>query len=90
MPLPPTGGRVVSAAYDAAGNRLGAAGVTPGWNVGGHTTTRLQITGTPIAAGSIAVTDTLIFNADINADGTVTFGIDPLSGCKSHNGGAIC
>ena len=51
---------------------------------------RFLLTGTPIAKGSITTQDTLIFNAQLNTDGTVAFAIDPNSGCKTHKGGAIC
>lgn len=85
IPLPTATGKVVQSAYDTSGNL-----VTSAWDVSGHGTNVLSVTGTPIARGSITTDDKLIFNATLNADGTVAFAIDPASGCKTHKGGAIC
>jgi type IV pilus assembly protein PilA len=84
IPLPTAAGRVVQSAYTA-----GAYDPTK-WSVSGHTTNTLQMTGVPQATGGITAADTLIFNALLNADGTVSFSIDGTSGCKQHSGGSIC
>lgn len=84
IPLPTANGKVVQAAY------TGGAYDDTKWPVTGHGTRQLKITGVPIAGGSITAADTLIFNANLNDDGTVAFAIDGTSGCKTHKGGAIC
>lgn len=85
IPLPTAGGKVVQSAYDNAG-----VIDTNKWNVSGHGTTVLQVTGFPKPGGSIVSGDTIVFNAVLNTDGTVAFAIDGNSGCKTHKGGAIC
>lgn len=50
----------------------------------------LNIQITPQAQGGVLATDTLKAIATIRTDGTVSFEIDPTSGCKTHAGGAIC
>ena len=76
IPLPQTAGKVVPAAA--------------GFVVTGGASNTLVITVTPLVNGSIKATDTLIFNALLNADSTASFSIAAASGCKSHTGGAIC
>ncbi|WIT11258.1 prepilin-type N-terminal cleavage/methylation domain-containing protein [Paucibacter sediminis] len=85
IPLPTANGKVVQTAYDASGALVPAQ-----WNVTGHGTNTLTITGTPQAVGGIAATDTLIFNATVDAQGNVSYNIDANSGCKKKSGGAIC
>ncbi len=84
IPLPTAAGKVVQAAYDAAGVLD-----TTRWNVAVNGAL-LQITGVPGLTGGIKATDTLIFNATVAADGTVSYVIDGTSGCKARTGGAIC
>lgn len=88
IPLPTAGGKVVQSAYTGTGSSTTLD--TTKWNVEGHGTTLLQITGYPKGGGSIVNEDTIIFNATLNTDGTVGFAIDGKSGCKTHKGGAIC
>lgn len=85
IPLPSANGKVVQTAYDASGNLDPAK-----WNVTGHGTNQLSITGVPQAVGSIAAADTLIFTATVDANANVSYNIDPNSGCKKKSGGAIC
>jgi len=85
IPLPTAGGKVVQGAYDGSG-----VIDTTKWDVSGHESPRLQITGYPKETGSIVSGDSIVFNAILNADGTVAFAIDGASGCKTHKGGAIC
>lgn len=85
IPLPTANGKVVQTAYDAAGALVAAQ-----WNVTGHGSQTLVITGTPQAVGGILAADTLIFNATVDAQANVSYNIDPNSGCKKKSGGAIC
>ena len=85
IPLPTASGRVVQTAYDAAGNFLGTT-----WQVGGHGSPTLVITGVPAAVGGITAADTLVFNATVDANGNVAYAIDANSGCKTKSGGSIC
>ncbi len=85
IPLPTATGKVVQSAYETDGTLDEAK-----WDVAGHGTPVLRVTGVPIAKGSITTDDTLVFAATLNSDGTVAFQIDPSSGCKAHKGGSIC
>lgn len=85
IPLPTANGKVVQSAYDATGGFLGTT-----WKVEGHDSATLKITGIPQAVGGIVAADELIFNATVDANGNVSYVIDPNSGCKKKSGGAIC
>lgn len=76
IPLPQNAGKVIPAAA--------------GFAVTGGGTNTVSITVTPLANGSITATDTLVFDALLNADSTASFTINGASGCKTHTGGAIC
>lgn len=86
VPIPTANGKVVAAGLQAAG--------TPGWQVTGHGTNTLVITGTPQDIGGIVGTganpDTLIFEALVDANANVSYRINPTSGCKTKQGGSIC
>lgn len=84
IPLPTADGKVVQSAYTA-----GAFDPTK-WDVSGHDSGTLTITGYPRAVGSIVNGDTLKFVASVDANGNVSYNIDPTSGCKTKSGGAIC
>lgn len=86
IPLPTANGKVVQSAYNAAGDTF--LGTT--WTVAGHGSPTLVITGVPQVVGGILATDTLIFNATVDANANVSYNIDPNSGCKKKSGGAIC